>query len=72
MLHLGSAAKSEELIQGKNIQCRIEYDDIYKGAVNLAEQTDCFIIWPECIPTAKKIRNGEYGTVYIYPQTDSI
>ncbi len=49
-----------------------EHDDIYKGAVDLAEQTDCFIIWPEGIPTAKKIRNGDYGTVYIYPQTDSI
>ena len=44
-----------------------EYDDIYKGAVNLAEQTDCFIIWPEGIPTAKKIRNGDYGAVYICP-----
>ena len=44
-----------------------EYDDIYKGAVDLAEQTDCFIIWPEGIPTAKKIRNGDYGAVYICP-----
>lgn len=49
-----------------------EYDDIYEGAIDLAKQTDCFIIWPDSIPTAKKIRNGNYGAVYIDPQIDSI
>ena len=49
-----------------------EHDDIYKGAVELAEQTDCFIIWPDCIPTAKRIRNGDYGAVYICPQAPSV
>lgn len=46
-----------------------EHDNIYKGAVELAEQTDCFIVWPESVPTAKKLRSGVYGAVYILPQT---
>lgn len=54
-----------------NVKLR-EQDDIYKGAVELTEQADCFIVWPGSIPTAKKLRDGVYGAVYILPQTAPI